>query len=174
VGRNSKAKRDAKRKAALRGANRGAGGHGAGGGLAGLPGGFGAADGEGSTLAMYGMAWDNLDPRKGTCDGPLIVHEDGGSECHGPCDSAMGTWHPHTAVELCPGSVTDLWHACPRCFEVAAVSPDLQPGARCPGTQIDHADGSTTCTDDVCPGDGAFHATGMSCGFMGEPCQICA
>lgn len=176
MGRNSKGKRDAKKKASARRSNQqlAAGG---GGFPASAFGGFGGMSGEDTSVMMLTAKWDSLDPADGKCPGPVIIHEDGAFECHGGvCESAMAVWHEahNGGTRYCPGGVTDLRNACPRCFEVAAVSPDRLDIPRCMGTQIDHEDDVTTCTEgDACPGEDVFHVSGMSCGFAG-PCDRCA
>jgi hypothetical protein len=174
MGRNSKGKRDAKKKAATRRSNQR---QGSGAGFSGSPiGGFAGMSGEDTSVMMLISTWDSLDPADGKCPGPVILHEDGAFECHGTCESAMAVWHEahNGGTRYCPGGITALRNACPRCFEVAAVSPDRLDLARCMGTQIDHQDGVTTCTEgEACPGDEVFHASGMSCSFFG-PCERCA
>lgn len=173
MGRNSKGKRDAKKKAAAKAYTKRHSEGGLGAAALGFPEGL---TGEDSSVLMLTTAWDSMSPADGTCPGPVIIHEDGAFECHGTCESAMTVWHEahNGGTRYCPGGVTDLRSACPRCFEVAAVSPDLVAGGRCMGTQIDHEDGETTCTEgDACPGDDVWHATGMSCTFAG-PCERCS
>lgn len=174
MGRNSKGKRDAKKKAAAKRSNQHLGATG------GFPASafpdFGGMSAEDTSVTMLTSKWDSLDPAAGKCAGPVILHEDGAFECHGTCDSAMAVWHEahNGGTRYCPGGVTDLRNACPRCFEVAAVSPDRVDVPRCMGAQVDHQDGVTTCTEGAaCPGDDVFHASGMSCSFFG-PCERCA
>ncbi len=82
---------------------------------------------------MLSSKWDTLNPSDGQCPGPVIIHQDGAFECHGgACESAMAVWHEahNGGTRYCPGGVTDLLNACPRCFEVASVSPVRCAAAR--------------------------------------------
>jgi len=175
MGRNSKSKRDAKKKTTAKSytkrlKSREMEGRAS---YPNLPMGLTAEDG---SILMLTSKWDSLDPqRDGACPGPVILHEDGGFECHGTCESAMAVWHEahNGGTRYCPGGIVDLRQACSRCFAVASVSPDLIQMPRCMGTQLDHHDGVTTCTEgDVCPGDEVFHAVMMSCSMAG-PCARC-
>lgn len=173
MGKNSKAKRDAKKKVSSKANAKRHAGNSVGFSDFGLPEGLSAADG---SVRMLTSKWDALDPSDGVCPGPVILHEDGAFECHGTCDSAMSVWHEshNGGTRYCPGGITDLRNACPRCFEVASVSPDRMAIPRCMGKQLDHLDGVMTCTEgDACPGEDVFHATGMSCSFAGR-CERCS
>ena len=102
MGRNSKAKRDAKVRARRQCSSAGPVARvivtedgGIFGGMAGVPAHLRA---EVSTVLMLSSAWDRLDAVGGTCRGPLLVHRDGNFECQGGCDggigrSAIAVWH---------------------------------------------------------------------------------
>jgi hypothetical protein len=173
VGKNSKAKRDAKRRMSAKAyASRRSRDESQ--PFAGIPIGMTAED---SSVFMLTAKWDSLDPaHDGSCPGPVILHEDGAFECHGTCESAMSVWHEahNGGTRYCPGGIDNLRNACPRCFGIAAGSADLIPMSRCMGTELDHLDGTTTCTEGAaCPGGDVVHVSGMSCSLAG-PCAHCA
>jgi hypothetical protein len=177
VSRNSKRKRDAKvakreRAPRQRTATRPAAGHSP---VLGSPAG-GMTAAEQVTVRMLTTAWVSRSGGQ-TCPGPVVVHQSGGFECHGPCSaggvtSAMNVWHPEDATEPCPGRVAALRGACPRCRHATpAFGYDHPPP--CSGTEIDHDDGSHECTaGQACAGPDALHMTSMSCSFL-SACGRC-
>lgn len=41
-------------------------------------------------------------PQRPACEGPVLVHEDGSFECHGPgCQGATAAFHGEDAIENC-------------------------------------------------------------------------
>lgn len=143
MGKNSKARRDARAKARQRTARAAAGGT--------LPRSLGGHDGPwdhhhhedhpghvghasaASSVAMLEMMWARLDPaRDGVCAGPMIVHRLGDAfECHGSCDgdvgaSAMKTWHDAgNVVWQCDDAgrpeVDEMYNLCPACMAPSRI-----------------------------------------------------
>lgn len=131
-----------------------------------------------STIEMLATNYLSMDTAAVPhCAGPLLVHEDGAFECHGPdCPGGMVAFHDADAVEPCRNAgalEVDVNHACPSCAQYASGEVLQLLDSSCSGIEIEHQDGETSCSLGAdCVGPDAFHASGQSCGMF-VPCQRC-
>jgi hypothetical protein len=149
-----------------------------------------AGNGRGWSRAEETSVWmiaQGQDPANPPCPGPIAIHVDGAFECHGGCEGVMTAFHEPDALATCDDDrVPEVAHVCRRCVDqkpvvdnpapASAVKAGVMPGiAACAGMEIDHEDGSVTCSlGDDCADPGAFHASGISCSLTGDHCDICA
>lgn len=129
-------------------------------------------------LAETYTGLQHRDPKSPACGGPLLVHADGSFQCTAGCPGGTKVVHVPEALHFCDYAdrlgirADELGHTCPSCTAVGAAD---QPGmfSSCTGTEIDHQDGTTTCTlGDGCVGEDVMHASGQSCGLL-APCERC-
>lgn len=134
----------------------------------------GTNDAETSTLTMVRMNTARQTSAS-WCPGPVVVHETGAFECHGPgCEGTAFRRHKERVVQPCPAGQSELATVCRRCVDDVTVA-EGGPGANvCPGFEIDQEVGSVTCTEGAaCLGGDALHAQGISCSLRPERCPIC-
>jgi hypothetical protein len=121
------------------------------------------------TLIMVAEAYLTM-PREPSCDGPVLIHQDGAIECHGAgCPGAMAIFHGDDAVAPCGYQAIPTRHACRRCVAVAESPSDIE--FECSGTRIEHADGTYECRrGDACLDPEQLHPSFQSCGWQ-TPCR---
>lgn len=128
------------------------------------------------TYAM--MARQDPNHEQPACGGPLLIHADGGFQCTAGCPGGTKVVHVPEALHFCDyadrlGITADeLGHICPECTAPGSAG---HPRAvtSCPGIEIDHQDGTTTCSlEDDCAGADVLHGSGQTCGLL-KPCQRC-
>jgi hypothetical protein len=112
VGRNSKQRRDAKKRPRQQVAHRPGGTTPAGTTATGILG-EGRAEEE-STLLLLATAYQEL-PEHPSCDGPILIHQDGTFECQGTCENALKIFHDEDSVAPCGYEEFPTRHSCPRC-----------------------------------------------------------
>lgn len=113
------------------------------------------------------------DPDGPACDGPLLIHDDGTFECTAGCPGPLEVLHVPEALQYCDFAdlfgiyADELDHHCPTC--ITADTTEDEPGV-CTGTELDHEDGTTTCSlGNDC---GGVHMTGNTCNLL-NPCDRC-
>ncbi|WBP92160.1 hypothetical protein [Kitasatospora cathayae] len=109
------------------------------------------------------------------CGGPLLIHEDGATECRAGCPGERAVLHVPEALQFCV--YADRYddalpeQACGWCAHFHNEAHDrLQV---CPGVETDHDDGTQECslgTD--CHAPDGLHEHGQTCGLF-EPCTRC-
>jgi hypothetical protein len=111
-----------------------------------------------------------------SCPGPVVVHETGAFECRGPsCPGTAYRRHGPGVPRACPAGQSELATTCRRCVDDVTVFEGAPGAAVCPGMEVDHIDGSVTCTEGrLCLGAESLHAQGMTCSLLSEPCGVCA
>jgi hypothetical protein len=121
------------------------------------------------------LAISRADPDAPACGGPLVIHADGNFACFADCPGAKEVLHLPEALQLCTEAYrydidpTDM-ESCEWCEEEWFAADNATVG--CPGVEIMHDDGETTCSrGDDCLDEG-FHAEGQTCGLL-EPCDRC-
>ncbi len=68
------------------------------------------------TVVTMANLWGEMPPEP-HCDGPVLVHEDGSIECHGPsCPGAGTVFHGDDTVEPCHRRRGSSWAPCGRCI----------------------------------------------------------
>jgi hypothetical protein len=124
------------------------------------------------------VAMNNQAPHGPACGGPLLVHADGAFQCTAGCPGGTNVLHVPEALHFCDYAdqlgihADELGHICPQCTATGAAG---HAGAitLCTGIQIDHQDGTTTCTlGEDCSDPDAMHPSGQTCGLF-EPCDHC-
>src|SRR5262245_33894483 len=71
--------------------------------------------GEISAVMFLADLWVSM-PQRPACEGPVLVHEDGSFECHGPdCPGATAVFHGEDAIENCSYQGLTTWSPCGRC-----------------------------------------------------------
>ena len=127
-----------------------------------------------STMTMVRM---NTARQKSSpwCPGPVVVHETGAFECHGPgCEGTAFHRHEERVVQPCPAGQSELATVCRRCVDDVTVAAGGPGASVCPGFEVDHEDGSVTCTEGAaCLGDDALHTQGISCSLRPGRCPVC-
>lgn len=124
------------------------------------------------------MDIDKKHPAKGACGGPLLIHLDGSFECHAGCPGATKVVHVPEALQYCEHAdlfdlVDPLFHTCADCSHLGSAGDEPPPFTMCPGTELDHGDGTTTCSLGAdCAGAEQLHAQGQSCNMF-APCERC-
>ncbi|MET7816522.1 hypothetical protein ABZT26_37535 [Streptomyces sp. NPDC005395] len=138
-------------------------------------------DAERTTVGFLANAYVGLqenNPAGPACGGPLLIHGDGGFQCTAGCPGGTKVLHVPEALHFCDyadqlGITADeLGHVCPACTAPGATA---HPRAFevCTGTEIDHQDGTTTCSlGSDCLGAEELHASGQTCGML-APCARC-
>lgn len=129
-------------------------------------------------LVQTYSALQKQDPGGPACGGPLLIHQDGGFQCTAGCPGGTKVVHVPEALHFCDyadrlGITADeLGHVCPACT-AAGATDHPRMFLLCTGVEIDHRDGTTTCSlEDGCAGDDVPHASGQSCGLL-APCERC-
>jgi len=69
---------------------------------------------ERSTVVFLAMQYGQL-PREPSCDGPVLIHQDGTFECHGTCEGATTVFHDDDALAPCGYNSIPTRTACVRC-----------------------------------------------------------
>lgn len=112
------------------------------------------------------------------CGGPLLIHADGGFQCTAGCSGGTRVLHVPEALHFCDHAdelgihADELGHVCPACTAPGAAEHSRMLSL-CTGIEIDHRDGSTTCSlGDHCLGDNMPHGSGQTCGLL-APCERC-
>lgn len=124
------------------------------------------------------MARQDPNHKEPACGGPLLIHADGGFQCTANCPGGTRVVHVPEALHFCDyadrlGITADeLGHICPECTATGSAGHPRAVTA-CPGVELDHQDGTTTCTlGDDCAGPDVFHGTGRTCNLL-NPCERC-
>lgn len=69
---------------------------------------------EQSTVQFLATIYMQLS-REPSCDGPVLIHNDGTFECHGTCEGATKTFHDDDALAPCGYGSIPTRTACARC-----------------------------------------------------------
>lgn len=124
------------------------------------------------------MARQDPNDEEPACGGPLLIHADGTFQCVAGCPGGTTVIHVPVALHFCDyadriGITADeLGHICPQCTAAGSAGHSRAVMA-CPGVELDHPDGTTTCTlGDDCVGADVFHGSGRTCNLL-EPCERC-
>jgi hypothetical protein len=81
----------------------------------GRPSGDSESTGEISAVMFLAGLWVSM-PQQPACEGPVLVHEDGSFECHGPgCPGSTAAFHGEDAIENCRYRGLTTWSPCSRC-----------------------------------------------------------
>lgn len=130
-------------------------------------------------LARTYTALEKRDPNGPACGGPLLIHVDGSFQCTAGCPGGTKVVHVPEALHFCDHAdqlgigADELGHVCPACTAPGSASGNARAWTVCTGTEIEHQDGTSTCTlGAACLGPDEFHASGRTCGLL-EPCGRC-
>ncbi|WP_063353168.1 hypothetical protein [Streptomyces sp. MJM8645] len=126
-------------------------------------------------LMTHYIGLNRTDPTGPACGGPLLIHENGSTECRAGCPGELAVLHVPEALQFC--TFADRFHdslpeqSCSWCDHL--TNPLHEQLVICPGLQTDHNDGTQECDlGTACQAPNGLHSLARTCGLF-APCARC-